>query len=150
MRVRLLNAGVMLAAGVALGGAAWGGPALGDTIAALKQGGALKLGYRVDAPPFSRALSDAELQERKARSGAEVAPAIGFSIDLCQRAAAAVRAATRPDLPVEYVPVTVEDRFESLESGRIDLLCGATTFTLQRQRRFELRRLRAQRGERRR
>jgi polar amino acid transport system substrate-binding protein/glutamate/aspartate transport system substrate-binding protein len=33
---------------------------------------------------------------------------------------------------VRYLPVATEDRFEELQDGRVDLMCGATTMTLSR------------------
>jgi ABC-type amino acid transport substrate-binding protein len=58
---------------------------------------------------------------------------VGYSIDLCDHIATAVKQKLgRPDVLVNYVPVTAEDRFSAIESGRIDLLCGATTKTLGR------------------
>ena len=38
----------------------------------------------------------------------------------------------KPDLAVEYVPVTSNTRFTSLVDNKIDILCGSTTKTLSR------------------
>lgn len=136
---RLRGAAVLFCACLSSACLALGGIAQGDTIERLKAGDAFNIGYRVDAAPFSRALGAEELAQRRANAppSAEIPPAIGFSVDLCKRIAAAVRAATRPDLEIAYIPVTAEDRFESLREGRVDILCGATTFTLSRQRAFD-------------
>jgi putrescine:ornithine antiporter len=37
-----------------------------------------------------------------------------------------------PALNVEWVPVTLADRFQAVQQGRVDLLCGAATETLER------------------
>jgi polar amino acid transport system substrate-binding protein len=79
----------------------------------------LNLGYRADARPFSHADSGA--------------PPAGFSVALCQRIAAAVKAELKlPGLQVQWVPVTAADRFEMLRQGRIDIDCGTDTPTLER------------------
>lgn len=107
-----------LAAGLAALPAA-AGPVL-DRIA---ERGAIHIGYRTDAPPFS-ALVDGQPQ--------------GFSVVLC----GAVAAALKQELGAEsfrakLVPVGTEQRFEALESGEIDILCGATTVTLERRARID-------------
>jgi ABC-type amino acid transport substrate-binding protein len=94
-----------------------------DTLDKIKASGAILLGYRTDAPPFS--------------SAAGVQPE-GFSIDLCDRVVAEVKIALKVDnLDVKFVPVDAETRFAKLESGEIDIECGATTRTLSREGRFD-------------
>ena len=39
-----------------------------------------------------------------------------------------------PALTVEWVPVTLEDRFQAVQQGKVDLLCGADTATLTRRK----------------
>lgn len=132
-----------MAAGLALCALAAGAAAQtagADTVERLaRDGGAFKIGFRTDAPPFSRALTAEELELRAGSARAAGAPpAVGYSIELCERIGEAVVAATKPAaVTVTYLPVTAEDRFDALENGEIDLLCGATTFTLERQRRFD-------------
>src|SRR6185437_14001575 len=54
-------------------------------------------------------------------------------VDLCREVAAATKKELGlKDLKVEYVTVTAEDRFDAVKSGRIDLLCEATSVTLAR------------------
>jgi ABC-type amino acid transport substrate-binding protein len=54
---------------------------------------------------------------------------------LCQKVADAVKAELGlPQVAVEYVKVGTEDRFDALQEGKIDLLCGAATATLERRR----------------
>jgi ABC-type amino acid transport substrate-binding protein len=61
---------------------------------------------------------------------------VGYSIDLCDHIAAAVKQKLgRSDITVNYVPVTAESRFTAIESDSIDILCGATTKTLGRSER---------------
>lgn len=97
------------------------GAAEAQTLDRVQESGSLKLGYRQDAAPFSYADSAG-------------LPA-GFSVALCEAVAADVAAALqRDDIKIDYVPVTAENRFAELQAGRIDLLCGATTMTLERRR----------------
>lgn len=107
-------------------GAAWtvAAEAQIETLDRVRESRTLILGYREDAVPFSFA-DDAGV------------PA-GYAVDLCNRIAAAVGAALDlPDLEVEYVPVTADTRFTVLDEGGIDLLCGATTVTLDRRERMD-------------
>ncbi|GAB5470412.1 MAG: amino acid ABC transporter substrate-binding protein [Rhodospirillales bacterium] len=92
----------------------------GDTLQRIEQRGSIVLGFREDRPPLSFRNPEGQVA--------------GFSIDLCMAVAEAVRTKLgRTDLGVSFVPVTVEDRFQQIEEGKIDLLCGATTKTLGRQ-----------------
>ena len=92
---------------------------LTGTLKRVDSGGQINLGYRTSEPPMSFEN--------------ESGKAVGYSIDLCDHIAAAVKQKLgRSDIAVNYVPVTAETRFEAIESGKIDILCGATTKTLSR------------------
>jgi ABC-type amino acid transport substrate-binding protein len=91
------------------------------TLDRVRESGTLKIGYREDAAPFS--FAD--------KSGL---PA-GYTLALCDAVLAALRKELqRDDIKPEYVLVTADDRFEAVKSGKIDLLCGATTVTLERRK----------------
>jgi ABC-type amino acid transport substrate-binding protein len=103
---------------------AFAAPAAGQisegTLAKIRDARAITLGYRTDAPPFSFTDRDGQ-------------PA-GYSVDLCHRIAASIRSALgMSDLGVRWVPVTTDNRVDSVRQGRIDLECGTTTATLGRQ-----------------
>ena len=84
----------------------------------------LRIGYRDDTPPFS---SEPEPGRR-----------IGYSLELCRAVADAVRFELKlRALVIQYVPVLAENRFEMMENGEIDLLCGSTTVTLSRRARVD-------------
>lgn len=84
----------------------------------------MRLGYRVDARPFS--YRDA---------GGKPA---GYSIDLCQGVADAMKAQwALPNLKIEWVPVTLEGRFTAITQHQIDLLCGAESATLERRKQVD-------------
>ena len=91
-----------------------------ETLVRVRQTGTLKLGYYVNARPFS-------YQDESGK------PA-GYAIVLCQEIAKDVKTELAlPSLAVEFVPVGV-DRFDSLQQGRIDLLCGPSVETLARRK----------------
>jgi len=57
----------------------------------------------------------------------------GYSIALCQRIAQeAGKAVGLEPIKIEYVPVTLEGRFEAVASGKVDIECGTSTITLSR------------------
>ena len=95
---------------------------LTGTLKRINDSGHMNLGFREAEPPMS--FRDAGGNP------------VGYSIDLCNHVAAAVKQKLdRPDIVITYVPVTAETRFASIESGSTDILCGATTKTLDRSER---------------
>jgi len=78
-----------------------------STLDRVRKTGSLRLGYAVDARPFS--YRD---------QGGQVT---GYSVDLCNAVAEAVKSEV-PGVKVEWVPV---DRFQALPQGQVDVLCGA-------------------------
>jgi ABC-type amino acid transport substrate-binding protein len=107
----------VLAAPLLLGQQPHGRPT--GTFDRLRTGGSLRLGFRADARPFSFTDSTGR-------------PA-GFSVSLCERIAAAVkRELGLGSLAIEWVPLVVDSRFQTLRQGGIDVICGAETETLAR------------------
>lgn len=91
------------------------------TLDRIRDSGVIRLGYREDAAPFSYA-DQAGL------------PA-GYTVQICQAVVQTIRARMQNEaIEIKYILVTSEDRFSKLESGEIDLLCGATTVTLERRK----------------
>jgi ABC-type amino acid transport substrate-binding protein len=98
--------------------------AAAQTLERIRDSGVFKIGYRDDAAPYS--------YKNKIDQPA------GYSVALCQVIATDVAAELNiAELAVEYVPVTTADRFDAIEDGKIDLLCGATTATLKRRERVD-------------
>jgi polar amino acid transport system substrate-binding protein/glutamate/aspartate transport system substrate-binding protein len=81
----------------------------------------LKLGYRIDSPPFSYVKNNSP---------------VGYSVNLCEKIGLA---AIKNELYTNYkfIEVTVQDRFEKLNTEEIDVLCEATTVTLARIQKFD-------------
>lgn len=98
-------------------GAAAGAPE-GDALARAAERGTLRLGHRIDAPPFS--YVDAEGRP------------VGLAVRLCEALAPEIAAEAGAALAVDWVAVPAAERFAALAEGRIDLLCGPTTQTLAR------------------
>jgi ABC-type amino acid transport substrate-binding protein len=91
------------------------------TLDRIRQTGVFKIGYRTDAAPFSYKNAIDE-------------PA-GYIVDLCREVAAATKdELALDDLKLEYVTVTAENRFDAVKSGKVDILCEATTATLARRK----------------
>ncbi|MDX1393214.1 MAG: amino acid ABC transporter substrate-binding protein [Gemmatimonadota bacterium] len=90
-----------------------------STLDRIRAAGEVRLGFRADAGPFSHQDGSGN-------------PA-GYSIDLCQRVVAAINAEPgMSSVTARWVPVTIDDRFDAVEQGRVDLLCGADAQTLAR------------------
>jgi len=90
-----------------------------QTLKRINETGEINLGFRQDQAPISFD-----------RGGGEAA---GYSVDLCKYIASmVVETLGKTSINVNFVPVTAATRFESIQSGKIDILCGATTKTLSR------------------
>ena len=97
------------------------GPAMAQatspTLAKIKAAKAINVAYSPDSAPFSAV-------------GAGTAPPEGYSIELCKRAIAQIaRAVGEPQLNVNWLPGSVEQRLQMVASGRAELECGNTTQT---------------------
>lgn len=90
-----------------------------QTLKRINETGEINLGFRQDQAPMSFD-----------RGGGEAA---GYSVELCKYIASmVVETLGKTSIKVNFVPVTAATRFESIQSGKIDILCGATTKTLSR------------------
>lgn len=94
---------------------------LTGTLKKAKETGALTIGYRESSLPFSYLN----------QSGRP----IGYSIDICMGIVQAAGAEVGRELAVQWVPVTSDNRFDAVTSGKIDLECGSTTRNAERQKR---------------
>ena len=98
------------------------GPALAaGTLDRIRQSGKVMFGYRAEAQPFS--YRD------------DAGNAAGYSVALCQAIADGVKTDLGlANLSIEWVPVTIDDRFSAVQQGKVDLLCSAETETLSRRK----------------
>jgi glutamate/aspartate transport system substrate-binding protein len=91
------------------------------TLEKVREAGKLTLGYRETSIPF-------------AYLGADQKP-VGLSLDLCAAVAARVKSELRlAKLDVSYVAVNASNRIPLLQNGTIDIECGSTTNTIDRQK----------------
>jgi glutamate/aspartate transport system substrate-binding protein len=100
-------------------GAQTGGEGLSPTLAAIKSRHTVNLGYRESSPPFSF-LNQANRP-------------IGYSLELCEAIVEEIGVEVDdPNLKIEYVKVTSDDRIPAVVQGKIDLECGSTTANAER------------------
>jgi polar amino acid transport system substrate-binding protein/glutamate/aspartate transport system substrate-binding protein len=91
-----------------------------DVLSNIQKTGNIKIGYRADAAPFSYRN--------------EIGEPAGYSVDLCRAVSAIVGKRLNRSISLTYVPVTAKNRFQAVRSGKVDLLCGATTETISRRK----------------
>ena len=127
MRIRALEsvsrgvATCLLALGTAVGQDAVGVEKLTGTLKKIKTGKAVTIGYRDASVPFS--FLNAARQP------------IGYSIDLCLDIVEDIRAELGDDtIQVKYALVNTQTRIPMVIDGTVDLDCGTTTNTAERQK----------------
>ncbi len=92
---------------------------LTGTLKSIKDRKAILIGYQRDAYPMSF-------------DGANGQPE-GYSIELCRRIADEAGKAVGIDkLEIKFVPLTLENRFDAVASGKVDIECATSTVTLGR------------------
>lgn len=93
----------------------------GATFERIAARGSIVIGHRESSVPFAYYGPDREV--------------MGYSQDLAQRIVQSIRQhLNRPDLPLQLVPVTPQNRIAQIQSGAIDLECGSTTHNSDRSR----------------
>ena len=79
----------------------------------------VKIAYRADAAPFSF-LNDKQQP-------------VGYTIDLCKLIMKSIEQQLGlQEIKIEWVPVTVQNRFSTVANGKADMECGSSTVTLGR------------------
>jgi len=89
------------------------------TLERIAKTGKILIGYRTDASPLSYENADGQPS--------------GYSVDLCRRIAAAVKAHLGKDIEAKFVRISPDERISAVANGKIDIECGSTTVTLSRQ-----------------
>ena len=96
-------------------------PAAIDTLQRIHDTGALPIGVRDASFPFSF-VDPGKRPE-------------GYSVDLCLRIADTIKSELGlPRLEVRYIPVSPANSISALQDGKIDLECGSTSNTRERQK----------------
>lgn len=88
------------------------------TLQTLYKRGVIRIGHRVNSPPF-------------AFLGPDNKP-IGYSLDLCEVVVEEIARHLHRGLDVELVPVTPSNRFDLVRGGQVDLECGSSTANAER------------------
>ncbi|MDF6354454.1 amino acid ABC transporter substrate-binding protein, partial [Escherichia coli] len=83
-----------------------------------RDSGTVHVAYREDSIPFSYL---------------DGSKPVGYAIDICSRLIDSIKTSLkRPDLKVQYVPVTAATRMDVVASGKADLECGSTNNSRER------------------
>lgn len=94
---------------------------LTGTLKKIKDTGSITIGHREASIPFSY-LDDKQQP-------------VGYAMDLCMKVVDAVKAELKmPNLKVALQPVTSANRIPLLQNGTIDIECGSTTNSVERQK----------------
>lgn len=93
---------------------------LTGTLRKVHASGAITLGYRADAVPFSYLSPRGE--------------PIGYTIDLCRLLVDRINEELGVDLEIRWKAVTADTRLQAVTSGEVDAECGTTTNNLERQK----------------
>jgi glutamate/aspartate transport system substrate-binding protein len=94
---------------------------LTGTLKKVKETGTITVGHRESSIPFSY-LDDKQQP-------------VGYAMDLCMKVVDAVKAELKmPGLKVALQPVTSGNRIPQLQAGNIDIECGSTTNSVERQK----------------
>jgi ABC-type amino acid transport substrate-binding protein len=94
------------------------------TLDRIKAEGAIQLGYRSGAVPFSFKDRDGTVR--------------GYSVELCTRIATAIQKQLGlAKLAVNWTPLDAANRLDAVASGKVDIECGTTTISLSRLERVD-------------
>ena len=96
-------------------------PAMADTLQKIKSSGTIVVGHRESSIPFSYLDGNQK--------------PVGYSMDLCNKIVEEVKKELKmPALVTKLTPVTSQTRIPLMTNGTIDLECGSTTNSLERQK----------------
>ncbi len=107
------------ALGMLMVGGAFSQVQAADTLAKIKQTGKVIIGYRESSDPISYVVGGKPM---------------GYAVDICNNFANELKKDLKmPNLKVEYKAVTSSTRIPEMLAGNIDMECGTTTNSIQRQ-----------------
>jgi glutamate/aspartate transport system substrate-binding protein len=90
------------------------------TLDKIKKSGVITMGYMAGSVPFS--------------SKNEMGQPQGYSVDLCREIASGISEQLKmPAIETRWVELTIQNRLEAVRSGKVDIECSTTTWTLSRQ-----------------
>lgn len=98
-----------------------GAQELTGTLKTIRASGVVKIGYRDSSMPFSY------VDDRK--------KPMGYAVDLCLKVVDAIKEEFKSgNVRIEFVPVDSATRVSAVTSGKIDMECGSTTNSVERQK----------------
>jgi glutamate/aspartate transport system substrate-binding protein len=110
----MLTAGLLLSLAVPAG-------AQTNTLEKIRKQGAITMGYVEGSAPFSFADESKQPQ--------------GYSVELCREIASGIRSQLGlPGLETRWVALTLQNRVDAVATGKVDIECSTTTWTLARQK----------------
>lgn len=89
----------------------------------IQENGIIRIGTRPSAAPFSHVDMNGVFQ--------------GFSVDIGKMIAAGLSKSLGVKITPEFLPVTAQNRFDKVTSGEVDMVCGLTTMTWDREKRVD-------------
>ncbi|MEB3282614.1 MAG: amino acid ABC transporter substrate-binding protein [Lyngbya sp.] len=99
-------------------------PSLAETVLEkVNRTGVLTVGVREDAIPFSYSNDSNNFE--------------GYSVELMQLIHRRLEQELNKPIQIQFKPVTIENRFSSVENGTVDLVCGADSITVEREQTVE-------------
>lgn len=102
-------------------------------VAAVAQGGS-----RLERIKSTRTITIAFAEDAAPFSFRENGQPAGYSVDLCQRVVAGLKAQLKlEELKINWVGASTPERLKQVAAGKADLECGITTHTLRRQEQVE-------------
>lgn len=119
MMKKLSTKVLVSALGIFMAGGAVSQVQAADTLAKIKQSGKVVIGYRESSDPISYIVGGKPM---------------GYAVDICNNFANELKKDLKlPNLKVEYKAVTSSTRIPEMLAGNIDMECGTTTNSIQRQ-----------------
>ena len=116
-----LKFAVMMVAAAAVAATSVQAQELTGTLKKIKETGEITVAHRESSVPFSYLDGDQK--------------PVGYATELCLRVADAVKAELKlPNLKINMQPVTSSNRIPLLQNGTIDIECGSTTNSVERQK----------------
>ncbi len=91
----------------------------GGVLARVEADGVIRAGTRASAPPFARKLESGGFE--------------GFSVDLLEEIRVSVEERLGRSVALEFAEVTPSDRLQRVAAGELDIVCGITTPTWDRE-----------------
>lgn len=118
MKSNLIAGLLLVGSGLILGSVQAQTLALGSSVQRIKSEGVVRIAVRDRSPPF------AYYEDGKPK---------GFTWDLCQAVVKDLEVEFKKKIEIKAIPADLKKSFELLNSGEVDMQCGATTHTVERE-----------------